>query len=47
MNGGIGKPTKMKMSDRWQAKFKTSETLDKEMAKRTPTEQEVRNLYEN
>ena len=47
MNGGVGVPTKMKMSDRWQAKFNTSETLDKEMAKRQPTEQEVENLYEN
>lgn len=47
MNGGIGVPTKMKMSDRWQAKFNTSETLDREMAKRQPTEQEVKNLYEN
>ena len=47
MNGGVGIPTKMKMSDRWQAKFNTSETLDKEMAKRQPTEQEVENLYEN
>ena len=47
MNGGVGAPTKMTMSDRWQAKFNSSETLDKEMAQRKPTQSEVNNLYEN
>ena len=47
MNGGVGRPTKMKMSDRWQMKFKCSEAVDRELDKKKPTKQEVDNLYEN
>ena len=47
MNGGVGAPTKMKMADRWQMKFKTSEAVDRLLEKKTPTKQEVDNLYEN
>ena len=47
MNGGIGKPTKMKMADRWQAKFKTSEAVDRLMETKIPTKEQVNNLYEN
>jgi nucleoid DNA-binding protein len=47
MNGGIGVPTKMKMSDRWQMKFKGSESIQGLLAKKEPTQQDVENLYVN
>ena len=47
MNGGVGQPTKMKMSDRWQMKFKTSEAVDRLLEEKNPTKNEVDNLYEN
>lgn len=46
MNGGVGRPTKMKMADRWQMKFKTSEAVDRLMESKIPTQEEVDNLYE-
>ena len=47
MNGGVGAPTKMKMEDRWQMKFKCSEAVDRELEKNKPTQDEIDNLYEN
>lgn len=45
MNGGVGTPTKMKMEDRWQMKFKSSETIQAAVAKKVPTQEEIDNLY--
>ena len=45
MNGGVGAPEKMKMSDRWQMKFKSSEAVDKELASKKCTKKEIDNLY--
>lgn len=45
MNGGVGTPTKMTMEDRWQMKFKTSETIQAQVAKKVPTQEEIDNLY--
>lgn len=47
MNGGVGTPTKMVMSDRWQMKFKSSEAVDRLLDKKKPTKEEIDNLYEN
>ena len=47
MNGGVGTPTKMKMADRWQMKFKTSEAVDKLLESKTPTQEEIDDLYIN
>ena len=47
MNGGVGKPTKMKMADRWQMKFKTSEAVDRLMESKIPTQEEIDDLYIN
>ena len=46
MNGGVGKPTKMTMASRWQMKFKTSDSIDRELAEITVTDEETENLYE-
>lgn len=45
MNGGIGTPTKMTMASRWQMKFKTSDSIDRELADVTVTDEETENLY--
>lgn len=45
MNGGVGAPEKMKMSDRWQMKFKSSETVDRELAEKKVTKKQIDNLY--
>jgi nucleoid DNA-binding protein len=45
MNGGVGTPTKMKMDDRWQMKFKASESIQSILAKQEPTQEEIDNLY--
>ena len=45
MNGGVGTPTKMKMSDRWQMKFRPSESIQSTLADKTPTQEEIDNLY--
>lgn len=47
MNGGVGTPTKMKMDDRWQMKFKSSETIQTAIAQKVPTQQEIDNLYQD
>lgn len=47
MNGGIGTPTKMKMNSRWQMKFKTSDSIDRELAEIEVTDEETENLYNN
>tara|TARA_R110002050_G_scaffold135505_2_gene258170 strand:+ start:7729 stop:8106 length:378 start_codon:yes stop_codon:yes gene_type:complete len=47
MNGGVGTPTKMKMADRWQMKFKGSESIQGILADITPTQEDIDNLYTN
>lgn len=47
MNGGVGTPTKMTMSDRWQIKFKSSESVDKLLESKTPTQEEIDEMYIN
>ena len=47
MNGGVGTPTKMKMADRWQMKFKGSESIQSILADITPTQEDIDNLYTN
>ena len=47
MNGGVGTPTKMKMADRWQMKFKGSESIQSVLAKQEPTQEDIDNLYIN
>ena len=46
MNGGIGTPTKMSMNSRWQMKFKTSDSIDRELAEIEVSDKETENLYE-
>lgn len=46
MNGGIGTPTKMKMASRWQMKFKTSDSIDRELAEITVTDEQTEDLYQ-
>jgi len=45
MNGGVGTPTKMQMDSRWQMKFKTSESVDRDLAEIKVTEEEYNDLY--
>lgn len=45
MNGGVGTPTKMRMDDRWQMKFKSSESIQGVLAAKKPTQEEIDNLY--
>ena len=45
MNGGIGTPTKMQMASRWQMKFKTSDSIDRDLAEVEVTDEETNNLY--
>ena len=45
MNGGVGAPEKMIMPDRWQMKFKSSEAVDRLLADKKPTQEEINNLY--
>lgn len=47
LNGGVGTPTKMKMEDRWQMKFKGSETIQSMLSEITATQEEVDNLYKD
>lgn len=47
MNGGIGTPTKMQMNSRWQMKFKTSDSIDRELAEIEVAKEETDNLYNN
>lgn len=47
LNGGIGTPTKMKMADRWQMKFKGSETIQSLLAQKVATKEEVDSLYKD
>jgi nucleoid DNA-binding protein len=45
MNGGVGKPTKMTMKDRWQMKFRPSESVQGAMAEVEVTKEDIDNLY--
>ena len=47
MNGGVGTPTKMKMSDRWQMKFRPSESIQGILANKVPTQEEIDSLYKD
>ena len=47
MNGGVGTPTKMKMSDRWQMKFRPSDSIQSILADKEPTQEEIDNLYKD
>jgi nucleoid DNA-binding protein len=46
MNGGVGTPTKMTMDSRWQMKFNTSESIDRELAEIEVSEEEHQDLYQ-
>ena len=45
MNGGIGTPTKMKMDSRYQMKFKTSDSIDRDLAEKEVSKEAEDNLY--
>ena len=45
MNGGVGKPTKMTMEDRWQMKFRPSESVQSALADAEVTKEDIDNLY--
>lgn len=45
MNGGVGKPTKMTMEDRWQMKFRPSESVQGALAEVEVTKEDIDNLY--
>lgn len=45
MNGGVGKPERMMMPDRWILKFRSSDNASDRLAKITPTKEEIDALY--
>ena len=47
MNGGVGKPTHMKMDARWQMKFRSSHSIQDALLENPPTEEEIANLYKD
>jgi nucleoid DNA-binding protein len=47
MNGGIGKPTRMKMEARWQMKFRSSHSIQDALLENSPTKEQINKLYKD